>query len=358
MRGILDCIKQILYADRTVSELRRQQEWSNQEGIVLIASLSFLVMSLLNVAERSYEMLVTTAVSSLLLAGWQIGRKKKNIALLQNAFLLAFLVVFSVYTVIGGNRGFAALWLILVPYVAMAVNLRKGFCISLYYQLMLVLLFWGPLKPLLRYDYGGTFLLRFPFLYLIDFCLATFLSVRIRLCQFELLKNEEELRRLGTIDLTTGLLNRNSFNSFRIPSAAGLQSVSAIYLDVNGLHEINNRGGHRAGDEMLCAVAALCTKHFPSSLIYRVGGDEFLILTENQEEQALSEAGQRLGNAVAEAGYSVAYGIETQTGPFDLDRLVGNADMKMLRNKEAYYQRQKLRERWTDPEAAGKAINK
>ena len=119
MRGILDCIKQILYADRTVSELRRQQEWSNQEGIVLIASLSFLVMSLLNVAERSYEMLVTTAVSSLLLAGWQIGRKKKNIALLQNAFLLAFLVVFSVYTVIGGNRGFAALWLILVPYVAM-----------------------------------------------------------------------------------------------------------------------------------------------------------------------------------------------------------------------------------------------
>ena len=58
-------------------------------------------------------------------------------------------------------------------------------------------------------------------------------------------------------------------------------SISCIYIDVNGLHEYNNTYGHQAGDKMLKTVAAELKECFAEHSHYRIGGDEFVIICEN-----------------------------------------------------------------------------
>ena len=337
---VLDTITHILYADEFVSTHKAEDEHRNQRGIALIAIAAFLVMSILNVKQRSYAMLATTGISAVFLAiGYLLSRYKNRTAFLRVIFYIIFIIIFTSYTVMGGNEGFSALWLVIATYAVMiAIDFKAGFLISLYYLVMLLLVFTGPLTFLLQYDYNQTFMLRFPFLYASNFAFATYIIIRIRLYQYELLLKQRELEGLSTIDLSTGLMNRNGFiqheQSFQY---GGLTSLLAVFIDVNGLHEVNNRDGHDAGDRMLRTIADLCKKQFSDAPIYRMGGDEFLILCSNVEECAACGAAQGLFDAVARAGYSISYGVETQTRDFDLNELVKRADAKMMAFKRDYY---------------------
>jgi diguanylate cyclase (GGDEF)-like protein len=263
----------------------------------------------------------------------------KNVCILRVVDLVVFLVVLTFFTVIGGNEGFAILWLLLAPYIAMiVVDIKNGFFISLYYLIMLMMLFWGPLQFVLQYEYNAMFRLRFPFLYMVDFAFATFIASRIRKYQYQLLLNQQELERISFIDMTTGLLNRNSFSRYQADFQQEEQeSLSAVFIDVNGLHEVNNKLGHAAGDHMLYEIANLCKEFFPKDMVYRMGGDEMLIVCKNRAHNQVLANAEKLSEAVDGAGYSVSYGVETQTDIFDLDKLVNAADRHMLECKEAYY---------------------
>ena len=50
-----------------------------------------------------------------------------------------------------------------------------------------------------------------------------------------------------------------------------------VYIDANGLHELNNERGHEAGDLMLRFVAESLMEQFPKGSLCRVGGDEFVV---------------------------------------------------------------------------------
>lgn len=338
--NFLELVKHILYADNFVSKHKAEDEHRNQRGIGFIAAGAFAVMSVLNIKQESYVMLATTSISTIfLLIGCLISRYKDNSAFLRVVFYVIFIVIFTSYTVMGGNEGFASLWLITATYAVMiAIDFKAGFAIGSYYLIMLLLVFTGPLSSLLQYDYNATFMLRFPFLYAINFAFATYIIIRVRLYQYQLILKQHELERLSTIDLSTGLMNRNYFIHFEKSFCCDdLKSLFAVFIDVNGLHEINNREGHDAGDRMLCCVADLCKKYFPEDSIYRMGGDEFLILCKNGEEYHTLKTVQDLYHAVEQAGYSVSYGVEMQTSDFDLDSIVKNADAKMIEFKKNYY---------------------
>ncbi len=57
--------------------------------------------------------------------------------------------------------------------------------------------------------------------------------------------------------MTTGLLNRNSFNRFCTESEknGGCGGFCAVFMDINGLHQVNNEYGHEAGDRLLKTTA-------------------------------------------------------------------------------------------------------
>lgn len=118
-----------------------------------------------------------------------------------------------------------------------------------------------------------------------------------------------------------------------------------VFIDVNGLHELNNRRGHRAGDEMLCFVGRQCVAQFPEAKVFRLGGDEFLLVLERMEQCRVQAGMEELDARVQGAGYSIAYGIEFRRSGFDLESMVIAADNKMLGAKAEHYKNLERRRR-------------
>lgn len=115
-------------------------------------------------------------------------------------------------------------------------------------------------------------------------------------------------------------------------------------MDVNGLHELNNRKGHAAGDQMLQCVAGSLKKQFSVENVYRIGGDEFVVLLEEGTRAVCTAKMQAVQAELEQAGYSIAYGIAACQQERGLDRVVEKADEIMLQNKKEYYAARTRRE--------------
>ena len=105
------------------------------------------------------------------------------------------------------------------------------------------------------------------------------ISTFIMLSMHENFSIRHKLLGIAETDLNVGLKNRNAHESQMHDYPMHCSStLSCVYLDVNGLHELNNTRGHAAGDEMLKTVAAKVRDIFGEKYSYRVGGDEFVPL--------------------------------------------------------------------------------
>lgn len=332
----------MLQADKQVREYRGEEQWQQLHAISLLAIAAFLLMSVANVIQRSYLMLASTLGAALLLCfGLKSAKKENSTFPLELAFFIVLLVVFTGYVIYGGNDGFAVLWIIFVPFLYMTmVNVRLGMALSLYYLLLLILTFYGPFTSLLRYDYSSMMRLRFPLLYLID-CVMSLYSVRkMLLDRSNLIQAQEKLQVISFVDVNTGLQNRAAYSHYQQNADfTGMGQLAVVFIDVNGLHELNNRLGHQAGDEMLRFVGQLCAKMFPEDRVYRLGGDEFLMVIERKEQCVVQSTMEELDAKVQEAGYSIAYGIEFRRERFDLEDMVNAADNKMLGAKAEHYKK-------------------
>lgn len=67
-------------------------------------------------------------------------------------------------------------------------------------------------------------------------------------------------------------------------------SIGVVYLDVNGLKEINDNLGHDSGDELLKACAKIIQNSFEIGSYYRIGGDEFVIICIDISENELMKS--------------------------------------------------------------------
>lgn len=123
------------------------------------------------------------------------------------------------------------------------------------------------------------------------------------------------------------------------------EECALLFVDVNGLKEINDRHGHGAGDHALLHVAEAMLKGTRrGDTVARVGGDEFCILLERAAEDRAREIAQRLVESVAadpivEDGQridlSVSIGVATlQKGDRPADALA-RADEAMYASKRA-----------------------
>jgi diguanylate cyclase (GGDEF)-like protein/PAS domain S-box-containing protein len=94
---------------------------------------------------------------------------------------------------------------------------------------------------------------------------------------------EERLRYLADHDALTGLINRRRFEEelerHLVQSRRYGMTGALLVLDLDGFKAVNDNFGHRAGDDVLRAVAAVLRQRLrESDVLARVGGDEFSVL--------------------------------------------------------------------------------
>ena len=117
---------------------------------------------------------------------------------------------------------------------------------------------------------------------------------------------QEQLRRLAILDPLTQVYNRLPLPLFLAKSRARCQrrgsALSLIALDIDHFKRINDKWGHAVGDEVLFRVASLCAKRLRSEdLIFRMGGEEFLMILEGCTEQQAVKVAQEICELVATA---------------------------------------------------------
>lgn len=161
---------------------------------------------------------------------------------------------------------------------------------------------------------------------------------------------QDELRRMGTADALTRLMNRRGF----LPTAdhqlevakRSHQPMALMFLDLDGLKRVNDTLGHSVGDQVITEAAYVMRQTFRASdLIARMGGDEFCVLFAVESEAAAATIVTRLQAAADELnrqeGRPFVLSFSTGVAMFDpeqpgtLDELMAAADVRMYEAKRA-----------------------
>ena len=148
----------------------------------------------------------------------------------------------------------------------------------------------------------------------------------------------DRLERLSSIDLLTGLYNRNKLNSYmndilESPDAP----TTLVFLDINGLKRVNDKEGHLAGDNLIKRAANTLISVFHDDDIFRVGGDEFVVIKRNVEESKIIELINKLHKKAKKNDVSFAVGYAMSNSSKDIEKILKEADVNMYNDKRKFY---------------------
>ena len=150
-------------------------------------------------------------------------------------------------------------------------------------------------------------------------------------------KEKTKLKNLSYVDSLTYAQNRNHFNEYIEQNRnKELHSLGVIYLDLNGLKEINDKMGHIAGDTLIITASYALQEIFLDNS-YRVGGDEFVVIEQDVSELLFFDQYAKLLKRMKELEISVATGYVWKETCSNLSETLQEADQKMYEDKKRYY---------------------
>lgn len=121
-------------------------------------------------------------------------------------------------------------------------------------------------------------------------------------------KQRAVLRNLAYHDSVTKTFNRNGMLHY-MKSCKAKRAHALLYIDLDHFKEINDTWGHETGDQLLrTATRRIRQATDNSDLIFRVGGDEFIVLVQTKDEVQV----QKIASAVLEQ-LSRPIGIEDRS---------------------------------------------
>lgn len=153
------------------------------------------------------------------------------------------------------------------------------------------------------------------------------------------LRTRAELAEMYKRDALTLLYNRHKYNDdISELENNGFNHLVCLYIDVNGLHEMNNHLGHQSGDNMLCSVAdALRNAFAADERVYRIGGDEFVVICKSMSKESAERLIQEARNELLKDNYEIAVGIAEGTSQEPVRKILEAAEMLQREDKENYY---------------------
>lgn len=179
------------------------------------------------------------------------------------------------------------------------------------------------------------------------------LSVKVRTMQTELKDYITYMHAQAYTDSMTGSANKAAYldKIKEINSAinAGDASFAVAVFDVNGLKSTNDNFGHECGDRIITDTAEIIRRAFPSTEVYRIGGDEFIAVVEGMNDAELEERFAKLDKEIErfnreEKTYSMtlsfSHGGSTYRPGEDaaFKAVFKRADEEMYKNKAKHYE--------------------
>jgi diguanylate cyclase (GGDEF)-like protein/PAS domain S-box-containing protein len=170
------------------------------------------------------------------------------------------------------------------------------------------------------------------------------------------LRDEERTRHEAVHDPLTGLANRtllrDRLEHALARSGRGRGATAVLFIDLDNFKQVNDTHGHAAGDAVLVETARrLQTAVRPGDTIARIGGDEFVAVCEDIDEEVALAVGRRLQEAIRPpltAGgvqHLLSASIGIAIGDHDASGLIGEADLAAYRAKAAGRARIELADR-------------
>jgi diguanylate cyclase (GGDEF)-like protein len=124
------------------------------------------------------------------------------------------------------------------------------------------------------------------------------------------------------------------------------KSIGVVYCDVTGLKRINDTLGHAAGDALLVRACRCLKNTFSEFALFRLGGDEFLVLCGGIGEAELSERVEKLKESMHSYDVLLAVGyIWSPDSRGDMDGLIAIADERMYEAKKKHYENEQIGKR-------------
>lgn len=160
--------------------------------------------------------------------------------------------------------------------------------------------------------------------------------------ELEIQRNHESLYQLSYHDALTGVKNRNAYE--RIIAAyqqAPQSSVGVLFADINGLKTVNDTLGHMYGDRMIIKFADILKKEFPLEQIFRISGDEFVVMAPDTDREVFAAHVQVLLDEVMKCDHLASMGYIWKDKVSDVRRRVDQAEQLMYVEKQKYYEEKK-----------------
>lgn len=164
-------------------------------------------------------------------------------------------------------------------------------------------------------------------------CIVYVMLQSNRMNEMEL--REKLLNEWSYVDTLTGLLNRRAFDR-TMEEASGDDSVSIAFCDLNGLKKVNDENGHVAGDQYLIKFSNMLVKHFSHDCVYRISGDEFVVILRKTGMDGFENRIKGLREDIDANSSIAALGCASGRGA-DISKVLNEAETGMYDDKEIYY---------------------
>jgi len=181
--------------------------------------------------------------------------------------------------------------------------------------------------------------------YFLIFIFVLFINTTV-LYRFSIIHSRSEhLENIVKIDPLTKLWNRSYLNELKFePSKYDVDEVIyVLFIDLNGFKEINDKHGHKVGDEVLRITARrLRNSCHESDMIFRLGGDEFIVIARMKSGNSIEKVIKRIRDNFNEPftlvdiklNLSLAIGYqEFNPSMDDIESIIAISDKKMYEDK-------------------------
>ncbi len=168
---------------------------------------------------------------------------------------------------------------------------------------------------------------------------AMALTIIFVMIQFKMISETrmqvEVSNMLSVRDALTELKNRRGYVEY-LSAVSPDANVCAIFCDINSLKTVNDTLGHEAGDKLIKKMSEILKKVFAGDEVFRISGDEFVVIIENEEEKTISRKLSELRQIILDHGRIASVGYSEGEGRNTL-HIIREAEGKMYRDKTDYY---------------------